>query len=117
MSQIEINSILERLATFRDERNWKKYHTIKDLLTALAIEVAELQELILWKTEHEISQIEKGRIEEELADIFIYLIYVSDYFKVDLLTATNSKISINEAKYPIEKSYDTNKKYNELNDK
>ena len=37
---------------FRDERNWKKFHDLKNLSIALAVESAELQELFLWKSEY-----------------------------------------------------------------
>jgi len=48
------------------------------------------------------------------SDIFIFLSYLCDYFGIDLLEATEEKIKLNEKKYPISKSYNSNKKYNQL---
>lgn len=46
----EILEITKALVDFRDERDWKQFHDTKNLAIALSIEVAELNELFLWKT-------------------------------------------------------------------
>ena len=106
--------IKRSILKFRDERNWKQFHQIKDLLIGLNMEVAELQELFLWKNTKEIQQISKKNIEEEIADIYIFLIYLCDILEVNLETAVWDKLKANEQKYPVEKSKGSNKKYNEL---
>jgi NTP pyrophosphatase (non-canonical NTP hydrolase) len=53
-------------------------------------------------------------IGDELADIFIFLTYLSNDLGIDLNEAINRKIDKNNAKYPLEKSKGSNKKYNEL---
>lgn len=114
MIKIDFENIREQIIKFREERNWKQFHTIKDLLLGLNIELAELQELVLWKNQSEIEKVDKGKIEEELADIFIFLVYLSEHFDVDLLKAVDKKIDKNGKKYPVEDSFGNNKKYNEL---
>ena len=47
-------------------------------------------------------------------DIFIFLVYISKHFDVDLAKAVENKIHKNGEKYPVEKSYNSNKKYNVL---
>lgn len=111
-----ISEIQKEILKFRDERDWKQFHKIKDLLLGLNIEVGELQELLLWKNEQEQSAIDKEKVENELADIFIFLVYLSEHFQVDLIQAVKSKIELNKSKYPVEKSKGSNKKYNELKD-
>lgn len=111
------NSLYEiqrEIIEFRDKRNWKKFHNLKDLLLGLNIECSELQELFLWKNKKEIKSVDKNQIQEELADIFIFLSYLCDYFDIDILEATENKIKLNEKKYPVGKSYNSNKKYNKL---
>ena len=110
----ESQDIQSEIIQFRDNRDWKQFHNIKDLLVGLNIEVAELQELFLWKSEAEIKDIKKETIEDEIADIFIFLTYICNEYDVDLLGAVKEKIKKNELKYPIEKSKGSNKKYNEL---
>ena len=114
MSKIDFENIREQIIKFREDRNWKQFHTIKDLLLGLNIELAELQELVLWKNQSEIEKVNKEKIEEELADIFIFLTYLSEHFNVDLLKAVEKKIEKNDKKYPIDKSFGNSKKYNEL---
>lgn len=53
-------------------------------------------------------------IRDEVADIAIYLIYISKHFNIDLLAAINDKVDKNAIKYSVEKSWNSNKKYNEL---
>jgi len=114
MNKNDFGTITERIINFRDQRNWQQFHTIKDLLLGLNIEVSELQELVLWKNEKEINSIDNVIIQDELADIFIFLTYIAAHFDIDLLSAVESKIEKNGNKYPVDKSYGSNKKYTEL---
>jgi NTP pyrophosphatase (non-canonical NTP hydrolase) len=108
---------IDRIIQFRNDRDWAQFHTLKDLSLGLGIEVAELQEFFLWKTNQELSETIKSKSEsigDELADIFIFLTYLSNDLGVDLNEAVNRKIDKNNTKYPIEKSKGSNKKYDEL---
>ncbi len=111
---MDIKELNKKIIKFRDDRNWKQFHTLKDLLLGLQIECSELSELFLWKNDQEILDVPKEKIENELADIFIFLSYLANNFDIDLEKAVLDKIRINDKKYPIEKSYGINKKYNEL---
>ncbi len=111
---MDFSEIEQKVIEFRNDRNWEQFHQIKDLLLGLNIEVSELQELFLWKSKEEQSDIKIERIREELADVAIYLIYISRHYNIDLLEAINDKIANNSIKYPIEKSKNSNKKYTEL---
>lgn len=111
---MEIKDLSQQIIEFRDKRNWAQFHQIKDLLLGLNMEVSELMELFLWKSESEIQQIPIEKIKHELADIFIYLAYISEKYHIDLEQAILEKIKINAEKYPISRSYGSNKKYNEL---
>ena len=108
---------IDRILKFRNDRDWGQFHTIKDLCLGLNIEVSELQELFLWKDDKEIEATinsKKESIGDELADIFIFLAYLSNDLKIDLNEAINRKIDNNGIKYPIDKSKGSNKKYNDL---
>ena len=111
---MNFEEIKQRVIEFRNERNWKQFHQIKDLLLGLNIEVSELQELFLWKSEEQQLEIKIEDIRDEVADIAIYLIYISKHYDIDLLEAISDKIAKNSIKYPVEKSKNSNKKYNEL---
>jgi dCTP diphosphatase len=71
----------------------------------------------LWKTTEQsrkLSAEELKNVKEELADIFIFLTYLTEEYKGDLLKEVETKIAHNEAKYPLEKAKGSNKKYTEL---
>ena len=112
-----MQELQNRIIEFRNKRNWEQFHTIKDLCLGLNIEVSELQQLFLWKNNDEIQTIldsNKEEIEEELADIFIFLTYLCNATGINLEEATMNKLSKNDKKYPINKSYGSNKKYTKL---
>ncbi len=111
---MDFEEIEQKIINFRDERNWEQFHQIKDLLLGLNIEVAELQELFLWKSEEQQTAIDQEKIQDEIADIAIFLIYISRHFNINLQQVILNKMEKNGLKYPVEKSKNSNKKYNEL---
>lgn len=111
---MNFQEIEQKVIEFRNDRNWKQFHQIKDLLLGLNIEVSELQELFLWKSKEQQAEIDIENIRDEVADIAIYLIYISKHYGIDLLESINDKVDKNSIKYPVEKSRNSNKKYNEL---
>jgi NTP pyrophosphatase (non-canonical NTP hydrolase) len=111
---------LQRLAlAFRDARDWRRFHTPRNLAMGLSIEAAELQELFLWKTEDEarafIASLEgKARASEEIADVCVFLLYLAHECGIDLGDAVRAKIELNGKKYPVEKSFGKSTKYTDL---
>lgn len=111
-----LQEITEKIRTFRDERDWAQFHNPKDMAMALSIEAGELMEQFLWKTPEEVTTraVEKHeQIEEEVADIAIYLVELADILSIDLFAAMERKIAKNSAKYPAEKVRGSSMKYNE----
>lgn len=73
---------------------------------ALSVEVAELQEVFMWLTEEQSLSLESDRLqaaEEEIADVFIYLLRIADVLGIDPVAASERKMVKNAEKYPIEK--------------
>lgn len=104
---------------FRDERDWAQYHEPKDLALGLSIEAAELSELFLWKTRQEARKALaddafRRRLSDEMADVLIFLLYLSHEAGVDLPDAVRAKIATNGRKYPVAKSKGRAAKYTEL---
>ena len=52
--------------------------TIQKPTLALSIEVAELNELFLWKKDHESESVDREKLKEELADVFAYAIMLKN---------------------------------------
>jgi dCTP diphosphatase len=113
----ELNAIQQKILAFRNERDWAQFHDPKNLAEALSIEAGELLENFLWKTTEQSRNLtaeELKNVKEELADIFIFLTYLSEEYKIDLLAEVEKKIALNEAKYPVAKAKGSAKKYSSL---
>jgi dCTP diphosphatase len=117
MADERIKELKENIRKFRDDRDWKQFHNPKDLAISIAIEASELLEEFQWKdnagVERKVKN-EKNRIEDEMADVYIYLLEMSDVLGVDLIEAAKKKMAKNELKYPVEKAKGNAKKYTEL---
>lgn len=110
----DIQTLINELVKFRDEREWEQFHDSKNLAIAISIEAAELNELFLWKNGAEAEAIDKERLKEELADIFSFCLLLADKHKLDVKEIVLNKLRLSGNKYPVEKSRGTAKKYNEL---
>lgn len=105
---------IQRVIRFRDDRDWKQFHTPKDLAISMSLEAAELLELFQWSgTDLECAD-KRDRLREELADVLSYCILMADVCGLDLDEIMNEKVSKNEAKYPVEKARGSAAKYTEL---
>ncbi len=112
----ELNELIERINGFAAERDWDQFHSPKNLSMALIAEAAELVEHFQWLTEEQSYTLPDNTLAEvrlELADIFVYLLRMSDRLGVDLVQAAQQKISLNEEKYPAEQVRGSAKKYHE----
>jgi dCTP diphosphatase len=114
-----IEHLRSEAVRFRDARDWKRFHDPKNLSIGLSVEAAELLELFLWKTPAEVdaflsSAAGRERLNEEMADVFVFLLYLSEACGADLSEAVRHKIALNEKRYPRDKSAGSSKKYDEL---
>lgn len=101
---------LERIKKFRDDREWKQFHTPSNLAKAISIESGELLEEFLWDNDNFNLQ----NVKEELADVMIYCIHMANALDVNIEDIINMKMDKNEMKYPIEKAKGRSTKYTEL---
>ena len=113
---MDVQLIQSRLKKFAEERDWEQFHSPKNITMALSVEVAELVEIFQWSNSGGLDEINdpetKVQIEKEIADIFNYLLKLTDMLDIDLEKAALNKINENDAKYPIEKFKGISKKYN-----
>lgn len=112
----DLEKIRLRISQFAAERDWDQFHSPKNLSMALAAESGELLEQFQWLTEEQSKKLSSEKllnIEEELADIQIYLIRLADKLNINLIDAVHEKIEVNERKYPADKVKGSAKKYDE----
>lgn len=91
------------VANFVEERQWKQFHTPKNLSMSIAIEAAELMELFQWTDQKVSDDVPTERVREELADVVIYCLSMANTTGIDLASAVNDKLVANAKKYPAEK--------------
>jgi len=114
-----IQSLTERLISFRDERDWRQFHSLKNLIVSLNLEATEVLELTQWKKDEEVEIATENpefmeNLSHEIADTFLYLLMISERTGIDLMQAASDKIDHNTAKYPVEKSRGNATKYTHL---
>ena len=98
----ELRQVLRR---FVEERQWRDYHTPKNLTMALAIEAAELMEHFQWLTADEALAVPRqpeklAAVGEELADVIGYALALANELGLDVATTMRAKMAKNERKYP-----------------
>jgi len=116
----DLDAIRTMLIRFRDERNWKQFHNLKNLIISLNLEAAELLELTQWKSDEQLLRLSasdetfRGQLADECADVLLYLLLVAEEGGINLLQAAQDKIRKNAEKYPVDQSYGSAAKYTAL---
>lgn len=115
---IDVKRLAEQLEQFATERDWAQFHSPKNLVMALTGEVGELNEIFQWMPE-EVSK-EAGRdpqtakaVQDELADVLLYLVRLSSVLGVDLDAAVQQKLKANALRYPADKVRGSSKKHSQ----
>ncbi|MCP4072204.1 MAG: nucleotide pyrophosphohydrolase [Hyphomicrobiales bacterium] len=119
MEASDLQELTQKLTSFRDERSWQQFHSLKELILSLNLEAGELLELTQWQNADEFEdslkdESVKARLKEEIADVFAYLLLIAERAQIDLVKVTHDKIAQNEKKYPVEKSKGNSTKYTRL---
>ena len=100
----DLDALAARLRDFATARDWEQFHTPKNLAMALAGEAGELLEVFQWLTPEQSAAVldgeRAGDVEDELADVLIYLVRLADVLGVDLLAAADAKVDRNEQRFP-----------------
>jgi dCTP diphosphatase len=112
-----MKDLIQKLRDFAEERDWNQFHSPKNLAIALTVEVAELLEEFQWLTEEQSRKPDQerlNRIKDEISDVMIYLVLLSDHLNIDPMAAAFEKIEKNREKYPADKIRGSAKKYTEL---
>jgi dCTP diphosphatase len=119
MKNIDLDKLNKTIENFVHERDWNQFHSIKNLSMAMSVECSELLEIFQWMSEEESDSISqnlklKHRLEDEVADVFVYLLRIISKADIDLEEVVLRKIKANGEKYPIEKARGNAKKYDDL---
>lgn len=109
------NDLMQELIAFRAERDWEQFHTPRNLAISLSLEAGEVLELFQWQDPcGEAVQAVLPRLQDEVADVAVYLAYLCHDLGIDLEAAIRSKMTKNREKYPVALAKGSAKKYTEL---
>ena len=111
-----LNHLRQRLRAFAAARDWERFHTPKNLVMALMVEVAEVAEHLQWLTGEEsgdLPEAKRAAVAEEIGDCLIYLARLADRLGIDPVVAAHAKIAVNAAKYPAARVRGSAAKYTE----
>ncbi|MCQ2587629.1 MAG: nucleotide pyrophosphohydrolase [Treponema sp.] len=101
---------INRIRKFTSDRDWDQFHSPANLAKSISIEANELLECFQWDDKN----FDLQHVKEELADVMVYCRNMLDKLGLDEDEIINMKMTMNEAKYPVEKAKGSNKKYTEL---
>jgi len=112
----DIEVLKLRLREFAVARDWEQFHSVRNLILALVGEVGELAAEFQWISDEEIVNAlqdndKRESVGSEIADVFIYLLRLSDITGIDLAEELTKKLAINEERYPADKAKGSAAKY------
>ena len=117
MTETTISELEDDVQEFCEERDWDQYHDAKELAIGISTEAAELLEHFRFQSGEEIEAMfegdEREEIENELADVLFFVLRMSQRYDIDLETAFDRKMKLNQQKYPVNEAYGSNRKYTE----
>jgi NTP pyrophosphatase (non-canonical NTP hydrolase) len=112
----DLTEIRDQLRLFVAERDWDQFHSPKNLAMALSVEAAELLEHFQWLTQEQSTELpaaKRKQVAQEMSDILVYLVRLSDKLDIDLIKEAKEKLILNAEKYPAELVRGSAKKYTE----
>lgn len=104
-------ALKEELRLFNQAMDWDQFHTPENLAKSISIEAGELLECFQWNANFDLED-----VCEELADVYSYVVMLSDVLNLDPEEISLKKLEKTKAKYPVEKFKGISTKYNKLED-
>ena len=109
-----MNKEIEQILEFQKDRDWKQFHSPKNLAISLVLEATEALECFQWSKDNNLSEERVSQFGQELADVYYYLLLLAHETGIDIKNEFWKKIELNASKYPVDKSKGSSKKYNHL---
>jgi NTP pyrophosphatase (non-canonical NTP hydrolase) len=116
-----VDDLVRAVLAFRDAREWRRFHTPKDLAISISLEAAEILEHFQWKSEAEVEAYlaeaeHRRQVGKEMADVLLLLISLADALGLNLVEVARAKLDENAWKYPVDRARGSAKKYDALED-
>jgi NTP pyrophosphatase (non-canonical NTP hydrolase) len=114
---VSLEALISRANALRDARNWRQFHTPKDMMVSLCLEAAEVLEHTQWRNGEELAAhlaAKRDEVGGELADVLYWTLLIAHDLGIDLELAFERKMALNEERYPVEKARGNATKYDKL---
>lgn len=114
---MDIRELTAKITAFRDDRDWKQFHTPKDVALSLVLEATEVLELMQWKNGQALDDYlaeKREALGDELVDVLYYTLLLAHDQGIDIEAAFTRKMERNAHKYPVALSRGSSAKYTEL---
>ena len=98
---------IDEIVNFINDRDWDQFHSPYNLAKSISIEAGELLECFQWSD----NDYNLEDVKDELADVLIYCIDLSNKLNLDIDELIMRKMKKNKEKYPIDKSKGKSNKY------
>jgi dCTP diphosphatase len=101
----DYRDVVDQLRQHRDDRDWAQFHRPKDLAIAVSTEAAELLEHFLWRDTDVLEEhlaTARAEVLEEIADVAIYLVYLCDALRADVLEVVARKLEVNARRHGVD---------------
>ena len=111
-----MKELIGLIREFNKERDWDQYHSPKNLAMALSVEAGEIVEIFQWLTQDQSKNLDPDKlkdVKEEIADVMIFLINLTDKLGIDPIEAAREKLKKNRKNYPADKVRGKALKYTE----
>lgn len=98
-----LHDLAQQLQRFAEARDWQRFHSPKNLASALIVEAAELLEHFQWQTEAQsraLAPAQREAVAAEMADVLLYLQQLANALGIDLVEAANAKLKLNAQRFP-----------------
>tara|TARA_B100000315_G_C14265302_1_gene446137 strand:- start:207 stop:536 length:330 start_codon:yes stop_codon:yes gene_type:complete len=105
---------LKQILEFQQQRDWKQFHTPKNLAISLVLEATEALEIFQWSKDGNLPPKRKAELGEEIADVYYYLLLLAHETDLDIKEEFQKKMTVNTNKYPVDKSKGNSRKYDKL---
>lgn len=101
-----MQSLIDEVVKFREERDWQKTISLKNVAIALNLEAAEVLEHFQWKSDEEMEtyiKSHKTEVEEEVMDVLFHVALLAEMLGTNVDEMFLKKMEKNKIKYPVEK--------------
>ena len=91
---MDLKKINQKIKSFVKARDWEQFHSPKNLSMALSVEASELVEIFQWLKESDLKKVDKEKVADEIADIFFYLVRISQKMNIDIEKSFHKKATV-----------------------